>query len=246
MVAARSTSRFRCRAPGACPLHHALRASVRIELIDDHAVVRAGLRLLIETRHGWTVVAEAAGAEDAVAAASREQPDIILLDLDLGPDRGLDCLPRLRQAAPGARVLILTGVRDPELHLQAVRLGAAGVIAKEKAAESLLKAIECVHAGETWLDRSTTASLLAELAQGPRLKATTPDEARVDTLTPRERDVIGLVAEGLRNRDIAERLCISEATVRHHLTSVFTKLAVSDRLALAVYAMRHGLTTTHR
>lgn len=127
-----------------------------------------------------------------------------------------------------------------------MRLGAAGVIPKEKAAESLLKAIECVHGGETWLDRIATASLLAELAHGRPSKAPTADEARVSTLTTREREVIGLVAEGLRNKDIAWRLRISEATVRHHLTSIFTKLAVSDRLALAVYAFRHGLTTTAR
>ena len=227
-------------------LRNAACGPVRIELVDDHAVVRAGLRLLVETRHGWTVVAEAANTADAVAAAEREQPDIILLDLDLGPDRGLDCLPRLRHAAPAARVLILTGIRDSELHLQAVRLGAVGVVAKDTAAESLLKAIECVHAGETWLDRITTASLLSELAQGQRPKPPTADEARVSSLTAREREIVALVAEGLRNKESAERLRISEATVRHHLTSIFAKLAVTDRLGLAVYAFRHGLGAHQR
>ena len=218
---------------------------IRIALVDDHLVVRSGLRLLVESRSGWSVVAEASGTDEAVSAASREQPDVILLDLDLGTDNGLDCLPRLREAAPAARVLILTGLRDTELHQQAVRLGAAGVVAKDMAADSLLKAIERVHAGETWLDRMTTATLLAELAGG-KPKPKDPDAARIGTLTPREREVISLIAEGLRNKEIAARLPISEATVRHHLTSIFSKLEVSDRVGLTIYAFRHDLTGRKR
>jgi two-component system, NarL family, nitrate/nitrite response regulator NarL len=214
---------------------------IRIELVDDHGVVRSGLRLLIESRSGWSVVAEASGSDEAVRAASREQPDVILLDLDLGADSGLDCLPRLRQAAPAARVLILTGLRDTELHQQAVRLGAAGVVVKDKAADSLLKAIERVHAGETWLDRMMTASLLAELAGGTKARTEDPAAAQIATLTPREREVVSLVSEGLRNKEIAGRLHISEATVRHHLTSIFAKLEVSDRVGLTIYAFRHNL-----
>lgn len=213
---------------------------IRIALVDDHVVVRSGLRLLIESRSGWSVVAESSGTDEAVSAASREQPDVILLDLDLGAGSGLDCLPRLREVAPAARVLILTGLRDTELHQQAVRLGAAGVVAKDKAADLLLKAIERVHAGETWLDRMTTASLLAELASG-KAKPRDPEAARIETLTPREREVVSLIATGLRNKQIADRLHISEATVRHHLTSIFSKLEVSDRVGLTIYAFRHDL-----
>jgi two-component system nitrate/nitrite response regulator NarL len=216
---------------------------IRVELVDDHSVVRSGLRLLVESRPGWRVVAEAASAADAVAGAAREQPDVILLDLDLGRDSGLDCLPRFREVAPNARVLVLTGLRDTELHQQAVRLGAAGVVVKDKAADLLLKAIERVHAGETWLDRITTANLLAELARGVRPRPPDPEETKIASLTAREREVIGLVTEGLRNKEIAERLHISEATIRHHLTSIFSKLEVTDRLGLTIYAFRHGLST---
>ena len=214
---------------------------IRIALVDDHVVVRSGLRLLVESRSGWSVVAEASGADEAVSAAAREQPDVILLDLDLGTTNGLDCLPRLREVAPAARVLILTGLRDPEVHQQAVRLGAAGVVAKDMAADSLLKAIDRVHAGETWLDRRTTASLLAELARG-KSEPKDPEATRIETLTPRERELVSLIAAGLRNKQIADRLHISEATVRHHLTSIFSKLEVSDRVGLAIYAYRHNLT----
>jgi two-component system, NarL family, nitrate/nitrite response regulator NarL len=215
--------------------------AIRIELVDDHALVRSGLRLLIERHQGFTVVAEAGTAAEAVAAAGREHPDVILLDLDLGRDNGLDCLPRLREAAPNARILVLTGLQDPEAHQQAVRLGAFGVLTKEKAAESVTKAIERVHAGEIWLDRTLTANLLTELATGGRPKASNPEGGKLASLTSRERDVIAVLLEGLHNKEIAERLHLSESTVRHHLTSIFEKLHVPDRLSLTIYAFRHGL-----
>src|SRR5215510_13212663 len=117
---------------------------IRILLVDDHAVMRAGLRMLIESRPGWQVVAEAANGRDALAAAAHERPNIIVLDLDLGNSSGLDYLAELRVTAPAARVLILTGVRDSELHRRAIHLGALGLVVKEKAAEVLLRAIEKV------------------------------------------------------------------------------------------------------
>jgi DNA-binding NarL/FixJ family response regulator len=143
---------------------------------------------------------------------------------------------------PDARILVLTGLRDPAAHQQAVRLGAIGVLAKERAPESLLHAVERVYAGESWLDRSTTATLLAELA-GENKSKPDPDEARIASLSPREREVIDLILQGLRNKDIAKRMFISEATVRHHLTSIFEKLHVSDRLGLTIYAFKHHLVS---
>src|SRR5262245_19128884 len=125
--------------------------SIHVLLIEDHAVVRAGLRLLLESRPGLVVVGEAANHADALALTAREQPDIILLDLALGGESGLDLLPRLLAAAGGVRVLILTGVGDVEEHRQAIRRGAMGLVLKEQAPEVLLKAIEKVHAGEIWL-----------------------------------------------------------------------------------------------
>ena len=215
--------------------------AIRIELVDDHALVRSGLRLLIERHEGFTVVAEAGTAAEAVAAAGREHPDVILLDLDLGRDNGLDCLSRLRETAPNARILVLTGLPAPEAHQQAGRLGAFGVLTKDKAAESVTKAIERVHAGEIWLDRTLTANLLTELANGARPKRPSPEALKLASLTGRERDVIAALLDGLHNKAIAERLHLSESTVRHHLTSIFEKLHVTDRLSLTIYAFRHGL-----
>ncbi len=146
----------------------------------------------------------------------------------------------LRTAAAGARILILTGLRDSESLRRAVRLGASGIVQKEAAAEVLLMAIERVRAGEVWLDRSITASLIAEISQGGENRQD-PEAARIGSLSAREREVITLIGEGLSNKRIAERLSISEITVRHHLTSIFAKLEVSDRLELLVYAYRNKL-----
>lgn len=212
-------------------------APIRVLLVDDHAVVRAGLRMLIESSPGMTVVGEAKDGQEALAFAARHPSDIILLDLDLGSGDGLDLLPELLGAAGEAKVLVLTGVRDTESHRRAVRLGAMGVVLKEEPSGVILKAIERVHAGELWLDRMTTASLFVEMTRG---KAD-PEAARVASLTDREREIVALVGEGLKNREIAARLFISETTVSHHLTSIFAKLGVADRMALVFYAYRHGL-----
>ena len=216
---------------------------IRVLLVDDHAVVRTGLRLLIESRPGLQVVGEAATRPAALTAAAREHPDLILLDLDLGGSSGLDFLPELLAAAPAARVLILTGLRDAEVHRRAVRLGAMGVVVKDKAAEVLLQAIEKVHAGEVWLERTMMAATLRELTRRGTATPHDPEAAKIATLTAREREVIALVGTGLKNRQIAQRLFISETTVRHHLTAVFAKLGVADRLELVIYAYRHGLAT---
>ena len=219
---------------------------IRILLIDDHAIVLAGLRMLIESKAGLKVVGEAGNRADALALAAREQPDIILLDLDLGRESGLDFLPELLSAAREARVIILTGVRDSQAHHRAVSLGAMGVVPKEKAAEVLIKAFVKVQAGEVWLDRSMMAKVLAEMSPARANKKIDPEAAKIATLTKREREVITLVGEGIKNKQIANRLFISEITVRHHLTSIFSKLNLSDRFDLIIYAYRNGLANPPR
>ncbi len=219
-------------------------AAIRILIVDDHAVVRSGLRMLIENslagKPEMRVVGMAGNRAEAVAIAASEQPDIIILDLALGDEDGLALLPELREVAKNARVLVLTGVPDVNLHRRTVRLGAMGVVLKESAAEVLLKAIDRVHRGEVWLDRSMMANVLNEMTQGDE-KAIDPEEAKIAALTDRERQVVTLIAEGLKNKQIAERLFISETTVTHHLSSIFSKLGVSDRLELVIYAFSHKL-----
>ena len=211
---------------------------IRVLIVDDHAVVRAGLRMLIDQNPEMKVTGLAGNRSEALAAAASEQPNIIILDIVLGDEDGLSFLSELREASPGARVLVLTGLRSPDSQRRAMRAGAMGIVLKEHAAEVLIKAIKKVHQGEVWLDRLMMGSVLEEISEK---KQPEPDKEKIATLTEREREVVGLVGEGLKNKQIAARLFISETTVTHHLSSVFSKLEVSDRLELIIYAFRHGL-----
>lgn len=215
--------------------------SIRVLIVDDHSVVRTGLRLVIQGSPGLTIVGDAANREEAMTLAARERPDIVLLDLDLGGESGVAIISDLIAAAGDARVIILTGLRDPEVHRKAVMVGAMGVVSKENAAEVLIKAIERIHAGEAWLDPTIMAGVLNEMSGKSKKKDR--EAEKIATLTNREREVVALVGKGIKNKEVAERLFISETTVRHHLTSIFDKLEVSDRVELLLYAMRHGLAS---
>ncbi len=217
--------------------------TIRVLLVDDHALVRTGLSILIAQQPSIVVVGEAENGVEALAYAVREQPDVILLDLDLNGESGLDLLPKLLQAVPQGRVIILTGSRETDAHRHAVRSGAMGLVLKSHASDVLVRAIQKVYAGEVWLDRTIMASVLADIApnRAEQKQQSDPEQAKIATLTEREREVIALIAQGLKNKQIAQQLFISEATVNHHLTSIFGKLGVATRLELAIYAYRNGL-----
>jgi two-component system, NarL family, nitrate/nitrite response regulator NarL len=203
--------------------------------------MRAGLRMLLESQPGLAVVGEAATCAEAVALATGTQPDVIVLDLDLGGENAIASIPTLLRVAPDTRILVLTGVRDPEVHRQAIRQGALGLVVKEKAMETLLHAITQVRAGEVWLEPTMIARVLGELTRPQPSSQVSTEATNIAKLTEREREVITLVGQGLRNKHIAARLYISEATVRHHLTAIFAKLGITDRFELAIYAYQHGL-----
>ncbi|HEY8184916.1 MAG TPA: response regulator transcription factor [Pyrinomonadaceae bacterium] len=211
----------------------------RVLIIEDHLIVQAGLRMLLEAV-GMKVVAMTGKPAEALELAAREKPDVILLDLDLDGKDSLVFFPELREAANNARVLILTGMSDTESHRRAIRLGAMGVVLKGQPAEVLIKAIKKVYAGEVWVDRATMGSVLHEMTRKNVIQRD-PDQDKIKTLTDREHQVIALIAEGLKNKQIATRLFISETTVTHHLSSIFSKLEVSDRLELVIYAFGHNL-----
>ena len=219
---------------------------VRIAVFDGHELFRAGIRLLLTKQPGFSVVGEASSRSEALSLVKREQPDIVLLDTDLHDGNGLDLLPDIFATSETTRVLVLTGSSDPEVHRRAIYLGAIGVVSKNKSPDTLVKAIEKIHAGEAWLDRSMTASVLRDLSPRNRTKKQDPEEVKIASLTEREREVIKLVGEGLKNKQIAERLFISDITVHHHLTSIYSKLEVSDRLELLIYAYRNGLASLPR
>jgi two-component system, NarL family, nitrate/nitrite response regulator NarL len=212
----------------------------RILFVDDHALFRSALRLLIEKELKPAVVYEAANRAEALEGM-KVHPEVILLDVDLGAESGLDFLPELLEVGGDARVVVLTSASDPEIHRRAVLLGAVGLVRKVEVARVLIEAIRKVCAGEVWLGSSLIASVLTEIGHARRVQKADPETIKIASLTVREREVIALVGEGLRNKRISERLFISTATVRHYLTSIFSKLNVTDRQMLIVYAYQHGL-----
>lgn len=216
-------------------------SQIRILLVDAHELVRVALCLLIEQHAGMAVVGQAAKRADALAIAAHARPNIILLELDLLDENGLDFLPELILASGGGRLVVLTGLLDPEEHRKAVRLGAMGLVLKNQSADVLIAAIEKVHANEVWLTSLMVAKVLGEMSRPREVVRPSPEAARIAALTIREREVVLLIGEGLKNKQLAARLSISETTVSHHLTSIFDKLGIDNRFDLVIFAYRHGL-----
>ena len=213
---------------------------MRIAIVEDHTLAREGLRMLIESQADMEIAAEAGTVEEALAAVrGGEKPDVVLLDLDLGGINIVERIPEILEASEDTRVLVLTGIRDPELHLRALRLGALGLVLKDQAGQTVLKAIRKVHAGEAWIDRSMTANLLVDVSTAEAKRAR--EAAKIATLSHREREIVAVLCEGLSNRQIGEKLFISESTVRNHMTSILSKLELLDRFELAIYCFRHGV-----
>jgi DNA-binding NarL/FixJ family response regulator len=225
---------------------------VEILLVEDNV---GDVRLTQEALKEGKVYNNLHWAKDGVEAleflrregihAKAPRPDIILLDLNFGGESGMELLPKLSKVAPEARVIIMTGVRDLEVHQQAISYGAMGLVLKHDALEHIARAIKQVSGGDVWFNRSMMMKVIEGMVRSTAVKQADPEAAKIATLTEREREVISLVGEGLKNKEIASRLrpFISETTVRHHLTSIYDKLGVSDRLELVIYAYIHGLAT---
>jgi DNA-binding NarL/FixJ family response regulator len=213
---------------------------ISILLVDSQTLLRAGLRLILETEPKFGVVGEASSREEALEGA-RLRPDIIILNLNSDGESDLDLLSDLAIAAEGARVLVLISDFDLELRRRIVRFGVKGLVQKTESPDRLIAAVKSVYAGEVWLDPRTVSHVLDDLLHAGEVKQTNSVLNNGVRLTGRERDIIALIGEGLKNKQIAERLCISEPTVRHYLTSIFEKVGVKDRQGLIVYAYQRGL-----
>ena len=214
--------------------------AARLYIIEDHPVVREGIRMLLEAAGQLRVVGTSESASAALRELHRAAPGVVLLDLDLGDEDGLEWLPRILAAAPGARVLILTALRDAGRDEAALRAGAHGFVHKDAAADVVVRAVRAVASGEFWFE----PAVLRAGAAGEMGREGAPSPFAL--LTCREREVVGLVVEGLRNEEIARSLGINEKTVRNHLTAVFAKAGVSGRLELVVLAYRQGLARVRR
>ena len=216
--------------------------TIRILLVDDHKTMLWGLERLIQAEgDAFQLVGSASDGIEARALCAEFRPDIVLLDLDLKGSSSIDFLPALLENG-ATRVVILSANRDQATLAAAVKAGARGVVSKEAPTDDVLAAVRKVHGGELWLDQSLMQVLLGQLV-APSPKAD-PEAQRIASLTAREREVIGMIVQGkgALNKDLAERAFISERTLRNHLTTIYQKLEVANRLELYVYATKHDLS----
>jgi NarL family two-component system response regulator LiaR len=209
-------------------------AEIRVLIADDHAVVRQGLRTFLELQDDIEVVGDVSDGEAALSAVAEHEPDVVLMDLVMPGVGGVEAIQRLRELRPETRVLVLTSFLDDEKLFPAVRAGAAGYLLKDVQPAELVRAIRTVADGEALLHPAVAARLMEEFSEGERPPA---DEA----LTAREREVLELIARGLPNKLIARDLGIAEKTVKTHVSSILSKLGLTDRTQAALYAVRSGL-----
>lgn len=221
------------------------RASIRVFLINSQRCVLWGLERLIETQKPATQIAGTAqSCAEAFERIDNATPDLILLDIDSGHEDSLVAIAELK-ARSRAKILVLTGSRSESLHDDAVLAGASGVVRKESPAQTILSAINKVHAGELWLDRAATGRIFGELSKLRSSEEADPDLAKIASLTARERQIVALAHAhpGTNAKTLARIMGISEHTLRNHLTSIYEKLDAPGRIALYAFAQRHGLTT---
>jgi len=214
-------------------------AQVEIVLVDSRVLLRRALAHLLAAQPGLLVTGEAGDVGEALAALERLKPHVVVVNLDCPVFRAESALSDVVAQAPKPCVLAITSLADRQLQAATIAAGAAGLVYAQQPPEVLFKAIRKVHAGELWLARFETASLVRNMVRTRFEDAR--EAAKIALLTRREHEVINCIAEGLRNRRIAERLSISEATVRNHVSSILEKLELSDRLELVLYAFSHGL-----
>jgi len=211
--------------------------AIRILVADDHAIFRDGLRKLLEVADDVQIIGEASNGVECVKMLTKFKPDILLLDLRMPEKDGLGVLEEVNFDSLPTRVIVLTAAEDDRDVVRAMRLGARGVVLKQSASDLLLKSIRKVSDGEIWLDNRMTAEVIDAFK-----KASESGQRREKPLlSDREKEIVQLVAQGFRNREIGEKLFISEQTVKNHLHNIFDKLGVSDRLELALYAIHHRL-----
>lgn len=217
------------------------KSSIRILLIDDHKSFTDGLAMVINSQTpAMEIVGTASSRAEAMEAVGKLEPDLILMDMDLGDSLSLDFLPELLEIT-SAKVLMLTGMQNPELHDDAIFKGARGVLLKGESAKVILKAIEKVHAGEIWASNTMLTRVLEQM--NGNKKQDDYDTRKIADLTAREREIVSalLTFEGSTNDEIARQLFISPSTLKNHLTTIFSKLEVKNRIQLMKYALKHNL-----
>jgi two-component system, NarL family, nitrate/nitrite response regulator NarL len=214
--------------------------AVRILIADDHPIFRTGLRSVLSSEQGFSVVAEACDGDEALRLTRSLRPDVLLLDLAMPGVSGMDALAELATASGPVRTIVLTGAIDKSDIVKALQLGAAGVVLKGSAAELLVKAIRSVMGGQHWIGRESVSDLVQALRALMVAALEKPSRERFG-VTPRELEITSAVVAGFSNKEIAKRYKLSEDTVKHHLTNIFDKVGASNRLELALFAVHHRL-----
>lgn len=220
--------------------------TVRVLLVDDDAIVRAGLRLLLETHEGFEVVGEASDGAGGVSQVKIRRPDVVLMDVQMPGVDGIEATRRIAELdlEPPTRVLVLTTFEVDAYVFEALRAGASGFVLKRLAPEDLIHAVRTVAGGEALLAPSVTRRLIEEFARQP--EPTKVDDGHLDTLTDRERDVLLLLARGMSNAEIAAELFLSPLTVKTHVAHLLAKLGLRDRTQAVVFAYESGLVSAGR
>lgn len=211
---------------------------VRILIADDHAVVRAGLRALLERQGHFRVIAEASTGEEAISKAHEHQPDVAVLDIRMPGVSGIEACRRIVETVPDCRVIMLTSYAEDELLFTAIQAGASGYLLKRIGDNELVQAVERVSRGEGMLDPAMTSTVFSEMRKASQAQ----HAAAFADLTAQELAVLALVAQGLTNRQIAVKLYLGEGTVRNYVSSVLAKIGVSNRAEAAAYAVKHNIT----
>lgn len=212
---------------------------IRVFIADDHPIVRRGIRDLLETEADIEVIGEATNGRDAVSEAVKRVPDVILMDLVMTPVDGIEATRLIKEQAPGIKILVLTSFATDDKVFPAIKAGALGYLIKDTAPEALVRAIRQVHQGQPTLHPSIAQKVLAEIAQ-PAEREPIPDP-----LTEREVEVLKLLAHGLTNQEIADRLVIGVTTVYSHVSNILSKLHLATRTQAALYALREGYVPLH-
>ncbi len=211
---------------------------VRILIADDHAIVRTGLRALLEQRDDFHVVAEAATGEEAINKAQEHRPDVAVLDIRMPGLSGIEACRRIVETVDGCRVVMLTSYAEDELLLAAIDAGASGYVLKRIGTDELVRAVDRVSQGDGTLDPTMTATVFARVREANKAE----DASAFADLTHQELAVLALVAQGLTNRQIAVKLFLGEGTVRNYVSSVLSKIHVSNRAEAAIYAVKHNIS----
>lgn len=211
---------------------------IKIALADDHAIFRDGLRRLLQLEPDFEIVAEAQDGTEVPDILRDYEPDVLLLDLKMPNLDGLSLLQRIQTQKFKTKIIVLTASDDEGEYVQAMKYGTSGIVLKQTATDLLIKSIRKVFGGEIWLDAKTTAAVMRQFASPTDPNPRDRDKPR---LSNREREIVALVAQGFKNKEIAERMFISEQTVKNHLHNIFDKLGVSDRLELALYAIHRNI-----